>query len=114
MPLEATDLSSAQFQPALGPSEPTIQLVLGALCSDPKCRWVRSGPCAVISAQVKSKHGAVRLHGRALSWYGTTVIADSCMYIMSHFIADISCGSLSYVVTVNTNWEQKSATLVLK
>jgi len=68
VPLVATDLSSVQSHPALGPNEPPIQLVLGALCSEPKCQWVRSGPCAAISAQVNSQHGAVRLQGRAYSW----------------------------------------------
>jgi hypothetical protein len=50
---------------------------------------------------------------------GTTVITTRCVrvyneYIMSHFIAEISYGSLSYIVTVNTNWEHRSVTLVLK
>ena len=88
MPLEAADLSSAQFHPALGPNEPPIQFVLGAFCSEPKCRWVRSGPCAAISAQVKSERGAVRLEGRALSWYwNNSYRSHMYMHVCIHNVA---------------------------
>jgi hypothetical protein len=114
MTSETTDLSSAQFHPALGPIEPSIQLVLGLFVLNQSAGGYEAGRALSLVRRLRASMALCVFKAGCLVLGQLSSQPGVCIYIMSHFIADVSCGSLSYVVTVNTNWGQRSATSVLK